>query len=80
MNKNQAMQLAHDYINTMYNLGDDEILILEKGAHETSEAWLFRYDSKNYVETGNPLFMVQIEYPVLVNKQDGSCHLRMTRH
>ena len=77
MNKQQAMQQAHIFINDMYDLGDDEIVILDSESVETDSSWIFRYDSRLFVETGNPLYMVQIEYPVEVQKADGSCQLNM---
>ena len=81
VNYEQAKDLAHTFINEMYNLGDnDEILIIDEHSQETSDAWVFRYDSRQYLETGNPLFMVQVEFPIYVAKTDGDCQLQMVKH
>ena len=79
MDKQQAVQQAYDFINDMYDLGDDEIVILDHNAHENKDSWIFHYDSRRFVETGDPLYMVQIEYPIEVSKLDGTCQLNMKR-
>jgi hypothetical protein len=77
MTKQQAIQQAELFINDMYDLGDDEIVILDDQSEETPDSWIFRYDSKRFVETGDPLYMVQVEFPIEVNKANGACQLNM---
>lgn len=72
----QAKERAQQFINEKYVLKNDEIIILDENSDETASFWVFHYDSRKYLETGNPLFMMQVEFPVLVNKEDGSCELK----
>lgn len=73
----EAKELAYLFVNEKYNLGaDDEILILGEETRETSDGWIFQYNSRKYLETGNTLFMMQVNYPIIVNKADGTCALK----
>ena len=73
----EAKELAYQFVNEKYNLGaDDEILILGEETRETSDGWIFQYNSRKYLETGNTLFMMQVNYPIIVNKADGTCVLK----
>lgn len=79
MDRQQAVKQAELIINDMYDLRDDDIVILDEQSQETENSWIFHYDSRRFVETGDPLYMVQIEFPIEVNKADGVCQLNMKR-
>lgn len=74
----ESKALAYQFINKKYDLGtEDEILILEDKTRETSNTWIFHYNSRKYLESGNALFMMQVDYPIVVSKTAGTCELKM---
>lgn len=80
LNYEEAKALAYEFINEKYNLGsEDEIVILEDGSGEAPDVWIFQYNSRKYIETGNSLFIMQVEHPIVVSKADGTCQLKKQR-
>ena len=76
----EAKAIAYDFINEKYSLSaDDRISIIDDGSGENTDSWIFQYNSQKYIETSDPLFMMQVGYPIVVNKIDGSCALRNER-
>jgi hypothetical protein len=47
------------------------VITVEK---ETDDGWIFAYNSRAYVEDGNPSAMLAGNYPILVARADGSVH------
>ncbi|MGJ3239026.1 MAG: YrhB domain-containing protein [Anaerolineae bacterium] len=73
--KVEAKKLAKDFLDREYSLPDDEYVILDEHTQETDTAWKFLYDSKLFIETGDPQYFLMIRIPLLVDKSDGTCTL-----
>jgi hypothetical protein len=41
---------------------------------ETDDGWIFSYNSRAYVEDGNPSARLAGNYPIFVSRADGSIH------
>jgi hypothetical protein len=53
----------------------DEPVIGDDYTQEKSYGWVFFYQSKRYIETGDPSTMLAGNGPVVVLRDDGSVHL-----
>jgi|GEM_PF-2716123 len=69
----EARKLAKAFLERENSLPDDEYVILDEHTQETDTVWKFLYDSKVFIETGDPLYFLMIQIPVCVNKSDGTC-------
>ena len=69
INKETAYNLALEYLNKNPKL---EIAILDDKTIETEYGWIFAYDSKKWVETKIGGYRIVGNYPILVEKIDGS--------
>jgi hypothetical protein len=47
------------------------VVTIEK---ETDDGWIFAYNSRAYVDGGNPSAMLAGNYPIFVARSDGSVH------
>lgn len=68
---NEAAQIAVRYLSERLNLpADDEVVITETA--EDGDWWLFMYNSRMYMQTGDLRYAIVEGHPVAVRKQDGS--------
>ena len=74
MNKAEAATIAAKYVKTLRGSRRHDYTLLEYSL-ETSVGWVFWYQSRKYVETGDFTYAVFGLGPVLVDKRDGSAHL-----
>lgn len=67
----EAVQVVNDKLKQKSVTVGHELVLLEKETKETSFGWVFFYDSKKFIETGNMEFAIAGNGPVIVNKNNG---------
>ena len=78
--KEQAIDIANGYISEK-NQGRKIILQLQlERTIEFELGWVFCYQSKDYIETGDTMKRVFGNAPIIINKQTGAIHVTGTRH
>lgn len=70
LEKNDALERVVRSLSEKTPAGQSWI-VLEKDTIETPFAWIFFYNSKEYVETGNVIHRLAGNGPVFVNKKTG---------
>lgn len=68
-----AYSLAKDRVDEIAASVDDEFDILVEKTVETDSGWVFFYNSKEFVETRNPIASLAGNGPIFV-KVDGTVH------
>jgi len=51
--REQALQAARKHLLTKYQLGDDAVIFLDSFTRERPYGWVFFYESRRFVETGD---------------------------
>lgn len=69
-----AKQNAIEYINKGSSRADHEALIIDDLTIEKEYGWIFFYNSRIYLETGNIHYSFIGNAPFIVEKEDGSFH------
>jgi len=72
MTKQQAEEAVAAELRTKCQIPNDSFVIIENLTIEKPFGWVFFYDSKKYLETGNVDDAIAGNGPVFVNKHDGS--------
>lgn len=78
--KEEAERIAHEYVRTRKVEPDVELVLLTEKTIERSFGWVFFYDSKRYVQTGEFRDAVLGNAPIVVTKHDGRVHETGTAH
>lgn len=72
--KSEAEQMAHEYVRTKdRDTGGDLVLLVEETI-EHNFGWIFFYDSKRHIETGDIRHALAGNAPIVVTKTDGRIH------
>lgn len=66
----QAAEIAVQVLNQHFQLDDDEVVITD--AADEGDWWVFQYNSRRYIETGDLMHAIVEGHPIAINKQDGS--------
>ncbi len=66
----QAKRIATAYLDAM-NFKDGLLVILESETIEKAYAWIFFYNTKTFIETGDILHALGGNSPIFVSKKDG---------
>ncbi len=74
----QAIIIAKNEINQLAKYSKYEIILLLNNTIEFKYGWVFFYQTKIFVETGNPNYMLMGNAPIIINKFDSSCHITGT--
>ena len=74
MNQEEAKQMALNYLNKNYNVEGDELMIVDASTIETSSAWVFFYNSREYLKNKNLGYMLAGNSPMIVSKRDGNLY------
>jgi hypothetical protein len=74
--KTEARQLAQEYISR----SGLELALLDQHTIERDFGWVFFYNSKRYIETGDFRDALAGNAPIVVMKTDGSIHVTGTAH
>ena len=71
----KARALAEDELRTMNQaIPDDEIVIQDDHTIERDFGWVFFYNLKRFVETGDHTYALIGNAPIIVDRMDGSLH------
>lgn len=76
INIKRAIQIAEDWVkkeSTQYDL-----VLLYEHTLAFESGWVFFYQTKEYVETGDITKMVGGNAPIIIDKDDGSLHVTGT--
>ncbi len=80
LTKSEAEQLAHDYVKTNAAQSGIELVLLDQHTTERDFGWVFFYQSKRHIETGEIRDALAGNAPIVVMKADGSVHITGTAH
>jgi hypothetical protein len=70
----QAMQVAQNHLDEKSRGKDDGLQILEDKVVEKKYGWIFRFNSKKFLETGNILYSLGGNGPIVVERESGKIH------
>lgn len=73
LKRDLALSLAKSRVNELAALVGDEFEILDENTVQTESGWVFFYNSKEFIETRNPIDSLAGNGPIFV-KSDGSIH------
>ena len=74
--KKKAIQIAEEYVqkqSTQYNL-----VLLHEHTLDFEAGWVFFYQTKEYVETGDFTKMIAENAPIIIDNKDGTLHITGT--
>lgn len=72
LNRNSAKQKVEDFLKTpMMNSGSGEFVVLDESTIEKPWGWIFFFQSKRYLETGNVSDKLAGNAPIFVNRNSG---------
>ena len=76
-----AKNLVYEFINSRYeDNDDDEFVIVEGQIIETEFGWVFPYDSKKFLESGELIDAVLGNSPIIFDNRDETIHITGTSH
>jgi hypothetical protein len=78
MTRNDAEQIARDFIRTFERGADCELVLLDHRTIERDFGWVFFWDSKRHQETRDISDAPAGNAPVVVTRKDGRVHLTGT--
>jgi len=78
MTKDEARAIALTYVQDVSVEADFEAVLLDSMTMERSFGWVFFYDSKKHVETGDFQYAVAGNAPIVVTRFDGAIHVTGT--
>jgi hypothetical protein len=73
MTKDEARQIASSYLKGIER-ADCKLVLLDTSTIEKSFGWVFFYQSKRYLETGEIKDALAGNAPIVVEKPDGRIH------
>jgi hypothetical protein len=74
LDRQSATKMAYDHINSPSSLDGIEVVILDNQTIEKEYGWIFFYNSKKFLETGNFRDGLVGNSPVLVERDTGKIH------
>ena len=80
MTESEAEGIVLHYLRSQERGGAHELVLLKDKTIERSFGWVFFYESKRYLETGNFSDIVVGNAPLVVTKSDGRLHVTGTAH
>jgi hypothetical protein len=78
--KEQATDIANGYISEKSKRSKHILLLMPERTIEFELGWVFFYQTKDYIETGDPLKRLIGNAPIIINKQTGAIHVTGTAH
>src|SRR5215475_14575405 len=79
-NKQEARSLAEQHLSKMHVSPATELAILDEHTIETDFGWVFFWNSKRYLETGEFQYALAGNAPLIVDRRDGSIHETSTAY
>jgi hypothetical protein len=80
MTRDDARQMALDYLKQLERETGYELVMLDGSTLEREFGWVFFYNSKRYVDTGNIIHALAGNAPVVVTSRDRRIHVTGTAH
>lgn len=75
MDKEQALQLVQKYLDKIVlSDNEDKLVVIEDSIIEKPYGWVFIYNSKKFIDTGNIFLSLSGNGPVIVEKDTGQIH------
>jgi hypothetical protein len=75
-----AKEAAQSRIDAEARRSGIELVLLEEATIESRNGWVFFYQSRKFLETGDDGWHLAGNCPIVVNKRDGSVHMTGTAH
>jgi hypothetical protein len=72
LNVTEARSLVQSYINSIYHVDGDELVILDEETIVKPYGWVFLYESRKFLETNNITFAALGNAPIIVEKENGT--------
>lgn len=80
ISKDEAIIIAEAYVQTASLKSGNNLKIMSDKTRVFELGWIFFYQSKEYIETGDVYEMVGGNSPIIVNKYDASLSITGTAH
>jgi hypothetical protein len=76
--RDEAQRIARDYVKSKEAGAGCELVLLDERTMERDFGWIFFYNSKSYLETGEIRHTLAGNTPIVVTRADGKAHLTGT--
>ncbi|KAA2243182.1 hypothetical protein F0L74_11750 [Chitinophaga agrisoli] len=70
--REDAIKIADEYLKSKSEKSKYEFVLLTDAIKEFEYGWIFFYQNKKYLETGDEMHLLGGNGPIVVNKFDGS--------
>ena len=74
MTRSEAEHVAHEYLKAREREAGLELVLIEQQTLERNFGWVFFYDTKRHLETGDFRHALAGNAPIVVTKADGRIH------
>ncbi len=78
LNRETAKLLVTEYINTYKYKPDNSLVVMDEHTITKEYGWVFFYNSRKFLDTGDLNEAVYGNAPIIVDKEDGSLHVTGT--
>lgn len=75
-----ALEKVNSYFKESESNLSYDVIVLEEETMEFEFGWVFFYQTKEYVETGNILYALGGNAPIIINKYEGTMHFTGTAY
>jgi len=74
ISEKEALEIAERFVTEQSRSVEGGAVIISERTIEKSYGWIFSYNSKRYLQTGNPLEALGGNGPLVVERADGRVH------
>ncbi|OUC16483.1 MAG: hypothetical protein B0A82_01415 [Alkalinema sp. CACIAM 70d] len=75
-----AKKLVSEFINLRLESDEDEFVIDDEEVIETDFGWVFPYNSKKFLESGELIYALVGNAPIIFDNRDETIHITGTSH
>ncbi len=75
-----AKKIVQEDLDSIRKYEDDRFVIIDEATIEKSYGWIFFFNSKKFLETGDFLYALGGNGPIAVEKETGQLHKLGTAH
>jgi hypothetical protein len=72
VDKIAAGKLVEGYINSLYHVEGDTLVVVDEATIGKDYGWIFFYNSRRYLETNNLSYALAGNGPIVVERKDGA--------
>ena len=77
----EALKIVSAHLSRLdHSTGDEPTVVMESETIEKQFGWIFFYNTKKYIETGDFKYMLAGNAPLIVDKDSGKVHETGTAH